>query len=378
MHLLPDSSSVSFGRYIRGFVLGFCIAAIHFTTDTGLHGAVLSTMAPQIAAQFFSTIHTSRSDISKKLCINSYTIPDPKKKKSLSSSEKDQHTTKNSDKKEEEQRTASASIIPRQTLKSRCPETGLCTLNQYFDEVVVLTLPRRTRQLTRTRKQMDQLNVTHTEFVGLDKLSAVAQSIWASYIRDRVVQDLGYDTISELCVGLGWLAILDHIVNSGNERTLVLEDDVVFHREFPTEFDRRTRIIQEDWLLFFLGSSQHMWHDEGAIFPETDAPEYYNVRDTWGAFAVGVSREAAIRMLEKHRKLDCRIDICTTQVITKKHSDRCFAAYPHIAVPDVRFSDLRKGSDLLEYAKFHRWSVEMFNFDNGYKNPDRSDEIIEG
>jgi hypothetical protein len=374
MKLLPDSTSVSFGRYVRGFVLGFCIAAIHFTTETGLHGAVLSTMAPQMAAQFFSTVQTNRVDMGKRLCINSYTIPDPKMKKSSVTIDKEQRPAKTNEKKTDD-RSVSASPIARTALKSRCPETGLCTLNQYFDEVVVLTLPRRTRQLTRTRKQMDQLNVSHTEFVGLDKLSAVAQSIWASYIRDRVVQDLGYDTISELCVGLGWLAILDHIVNSGNERTLVLEDDVVFHREFPTEFDRRTKIIQEDWLLFFLGSSQHMWHDEGAIFPETDAPEYYNVRDTWGAFAVGVSREAAIRMLEKHRKLDCRIDICTTQVITKKHSDRCFAAYPHIAVPDVRFSDLRKGSDLAEYAKFHRWSVEMFNFDNGYKNPDRNDEF---
>jgi len=252
-----------------------------------------------------------------------------------------------------------------------CPETGLCRLTDVFDEVVVLTLPRRERQLQRLRSQLRELGVPHVEVEGFDKLTAAAQAAWAFYTRDRVVVDLGYDSLGELCVGFGWLAILERIVNRGNARTLVLEDDAVFHREFPAEFDRRARLVPADWLLFYLGATQTLWGQDGAQWPpENEVPEYYKIVNAWGAFAVGVSHEAAVGMLAQHRKFDCRIDICTLPFVTKKNVGRCVAAYPHIVIADVRFSDLRGASgDISGFARTCRWSLEMFDLDRGYERP---------
>jgi len=252
-----------------------------------------------------------------------------------------------------------------------CPETGLCRLTDVFDEIVVLTVPRRERQLRRLRSQLRELGAPHVEVEGFDKLTAAAQAAWAFYTRDRVVVDLGYDSLGELCVGFGWLAILERIVNRGNARTLVLEDDAVFHREFDREFDRKARSVPDDWLLFYLGATQTLWGSDGAQWPpENEVPEYYKLVNAWGAFAVGVSREAAVEMLAQHRKFDCRIDICTLPFVTKKNVGRCFAAYPHIVIADVRFSDLRGASgDIADFAKTCRWSLEMFELDKGYERP---------
>jgi hypothetical protein len=252
-----------------------------------------------------------------------------------------------------------------------CPETGLCRLTDVFDEIVVLTVPRRERQLRRLRSQLRELGAPHVEVEGFDKLTAAAQAAWAFYTRDRVVVDLGYDSLGELCVGFGWLAILERIVNRGNARTLVLEDDAVFHREFDREFDRKARSVPDDWLLFYLGATQTLWGSDGAQWPpESEVPEYYKLVNAWGAFAVGVSREAAVEMLAQHRKFDCRIDICTLPFVTKKNVGRCFAAYPHIVIADVRFSDLRGASgDIADFAKTCRWSLEMFDLDKGYERP---------
>jgi hypothetical protein len=252
-----------------------------------------------------------------------------------------------------------------------CPATGLCRLTDVFDEVVVLTLPRRERQLRRLRSQLRELGVPHVEVEGFDKLTAAAQAAWAFYIRDRVVVDLGYDSLGELCVGFGWLAILERIVNRGSARTLVLEDDAIFHREFDREFDRKARAVPQDWLLFYLGATQTLWGEDGAQWPPADeVPEYYKLVNAWGAFAVGVSHEAAVEMLAQHRKFDCRIDICTLPFVTKKNVGRCVAAYPHIVIADVRFSDLRGASgDIAGFAKTCRWSLEMFDLDKGYERP---------
>ena len=173
-------------------------------------------------------------------------------------------------------------------------------------------------------------------------------------------------SLGELCVGLGWLAILEHNVNSGAQTTLVLEDDAVFQSNFPAAFDRRARLIPKDWLLFYLGATQMLWGQDGVQWPGDEVPEYYKIINAWGAFAVGVSRRAAIEMLAQHRRLDCRIDICTLPFLTKRNVGQCFAAYPHLVIADTRFSDLRGGSDPKQFAKECRWNLGMFDLDNGF------------
>lgn len=62
-------------------------------------------------------------------------------------------------------------------------------------------------------------------------------------------------------MGLGWLSVLEHIVASGAQRALVLEDDVVFHSNFLVEFDRRIRKLPKDWRILYLGATQYnLWN----------------------------------------------------------------------------------------------------------------------
>lgn len=244
------------------------------------------------------------------------------------------------------------------------PSPALCKLSDVFDEIVVLTLPRRTRQFTRFMNQMAALNETVTVIHGVDIKTRVVQSMWDSF----KYQKNGYDTIGELAVGFGWLSVLEHVVNIEAERAVVFEDDAIFHLNFPEEFDRRIRKIPNDWNIFYLGSTQfQLWNGEQVEWPpNVEVPDYYIPIYTWGAFAIGFNRAMALSMLAQHAKMDCRIDICTFPNELRRQRGKNYAAYPHIVIADVRYSDLRAGGNIENFAKECRWNLATFDLDNGY------------
>lgn len=71
-------------------------------------------------------------------------------------------------------------------------------------------------------------------------------------------------------------------------------------------------------------------------------------------------------MLAEQKKIEGRIDTITLPVELRKQRGHAFAAYPHIAIADVRYSDLRTGGDIEPFAKECRWNLAMFDLDNGY------------
>jgi hypothetical protein len=258
------------------------------------------------------------------------------------------------------------------------PLPALCRLSDVFDEIVVLTLPRRVRQFSRFQRQMAALGENYTVVHGYDVKTVAFQSAWDKFVN----KGNGYDTVGEFAVGLGWLTVLEHINDVQANHAIVFEDDVVFHSNFPEEFDKRIRMLPSDWAIFYLGSTQfELWDTNSVDWPAgIDVPDYYHPVYTWGAFAVGFNADMARRMFDTQRRLECRIDICTlpNELRRTREKHRNYAAYPHIAVADVRYSDLRAGADMAYFAKECRWNLAMFDLDNGYTGGGRRRRLRDG
>lgn len=129
----------SFARAVKGFILGVMVAAI-VLPRIGTHVSPLSFyMGGGIpAAQLETTKSVSAFDSAK--CAIHYEIP--------SGTEG-----------------VNSSIAGR---AQGCPAEGLCRLRHVFDEIVVLTLPRRVRQWSRLQRQMAALEENYTVIHGFD------------------------------------------------------------------------------------------------------------------------------------------------------------------------------------------------------------------
>ncbi|ELR17234.1 LPS glycosyltransferase subfamily protein [Acanthamoeba castellanii str. Neff] len=182
-----------------------------------------------------------------------------------------------------------------------CPPeaTGrLCRLEDVFDEILLISLPRATDRLARARRQLRELGVPYTLVHAVDaRLMAGSAHLAKVIMKDPVDQHPGV-----LGLYLTHLGLMDYVTRSaGLERVLILEDDVTFCADFPRAFDARMRRMPSDWRMLWLGALVF----EATYYKDAQALDHFidaglarpaSIATTW---AVALHREAAALMTEK-------------------------------------------------------------------------------
>lgn len=242
-------------------------------------------------------------------------------------------------------------------------------INHYFDKIFVLYLKRRDNKAL---KELKKHNITnYTLFEGIDaKESINCNNEWNSYqklqpLKEEIHALNGKKRRAIASVG-SW-SILKSMYNmlveakeKNYNRILVLQDDVIFHKNFVQEFRKKLKYIREDWKLLYLGASQHVW-DNIEIINET----FYNARgSTDGAFAVGIHCSVYDALMKNILKFLLPFDSGPLWEVQRMFSDYCFVLYENIIIADVRISDLRYSRDIENFSKMFRWNLDNFNIDD--------------
>jgi GR25 family glycosyltransferase involved in LPS biosynthesis len=200
-----------------------------------------------------------------------------------------------------------AGDVSRQRRAPGCPPEGtLCRLEDVFDEIFVISLPRATDRLARVRAQLAALGVPYTLVHALEgKLMAGAH-----HLAKLVMNNLPDQHPGVFALYLTHLGILDYVTRSaGLERVLILEDDVTFCADFPRAFDARMRRMPSDWRMLWLGGL--VWQ---ATYQNAEALDHFVdvgfARPTRmsTAFALGLRRESVAFVAEQMITLGEAID----------------------------------------------------------------------
>jgi hypothetical protein len=181
-----------------------------------------------------------------------------------------------------------------------CPPeaTGrLCRLEDVFDEIFLISMPRATVRLARVRAQLRALGVPYTLVHAVDgRLMGGSAELVKIIMADPSEQHPGV-----LGLFLTHLGILDYVGRSpGLERVLILEDDVTFCADFPRAFDARMRRMPSDWRLLWLGALVFTptYQNAEALDHFVDVGFARPTRIST-VFALGLQREAAAFALEQ-------------------------------------------------------------------------------
>ena len=144
----------------------------------------------------------------------------------------------------------------------------------------------------RIRNQLRALGARYTLVHAFDKRSASMQALSENVLSTQRKAGV-------LALYKTQLAVFDYIVASPFERFLILEDDVLLHRNFPVAFDAGIRRIPTDWRVLFLGANtrtntRNSTWAAGGWWPETFASiGFYRPRNVWSSWAIAVHRDAA-------------------------------------------------------------------------------------
>jgi glycosyl transferase, family 25 len=133
-------------------------------------------------------------------------------------------------------------------------------LNQSFDKIFVITLPRAHERHRLIERELSGVNFEF--FYGVDKLEfsvedAITQGVYSP--KRTKAENRYYPELSLGQVACSWshLKIYQDIIAKGYEKVLIFEDDAVVIRENIGELQNIMSELPSDWELLYLGYRKH-------------------------------------------------------------------------------------------------------------------------
>jgi GR25 family glycosyltransferase involved in LPS biosynthesis len=268
----------------------------------------------------------------------------------------------------------------------------LIQINQVFEKVLVLNLDRRPDRMAAIEAQLRGFGIDFERFDAIDGQRPEIARQWQAYARQPFVRlpaghrpvtsyrefYLDYDsdrarvtffeetyqrkalaTPGAWGLLLSMTAIVERALDECWESLLVFEDDVLFHKETTTLFDRFVAQAPPHWLVLQLGAMQLHWESDWISWHSSNL---YRCRgSSIGAHAYGIRREAFALLREHCHARSLPFDLGALHTVKRRYADRCFTMMPNLAIQDAADSDIGMSTIFFQQARkttnVYRWHL---------------------
>jgi GR25 family glycosyltransferase involved in LPS biosynthesis len=240
-------------------------------------------------------------------------------------------------------------------------------INYYFDKIYVLNLDRRPDRMENMVRRLARWGIhNYVRFPAIDGVQSPHWEEWRHYMHSKwiPIEKIKYKR-KAICSAGSWaiLKAMYHMINdaknNGYKRILVLQDDILFHKNFKAEFAKIPSYIPDTWKLLYLGATQHCWNNI------IKSHKYYHPCGTAdGAFAVGIHGDLYDELISEIIKFEMPVDSGALRNLQKRYLYNSYVIYPNIMIADIRDSDLRGSRDLENFGKRFGWDSSLYEIDD--------------
>ena len=248
----------------------------------------------------------------------------------------------------------------------------MATPNQYFDQIYLINLPRRSDKLSKV-------------LLGLDRFKVMVKIVAA----EDGYHPKNYYSRGKLPAGaygyvLTWKKIVRHAINHNYKRILVLDDDVILHGNFTQLFSQFTEYLENNnWKLWLLGATQHVQrppliqirnqsnndnnndnnNNNNNNINDNNLPAYRPLR-TDGSFAVAINHTIFDQLTDQLLLKDLYFDSDILRYFYQTYPNACYVSFPNLMIADVSDSDIRKKRSQVELSKKVGWNLPQYHWPN--------------
>jgi GR25 family glycosyltransferase involved in LPS biosynthesis len=184
-------------------------------------------------------------------------------------------------------------------------------INEYFDEVVVINLDRRTDRMEKLIPQLEELRITYERFSAVDG------------------KEVGIDPIVA-----GTMSHVAVMKKYKGKKILILEDDALFVEDFNFKFEEVMQTLPENSDIFYLGAL--VPKDTGKVTPVNK--HWGKQVFTTGTQAYSIRPDMMDYFIEKLDGYEWYIDI-GLRVFAEPYN--AYIAQPNLVTQFPSYSDLR-------------------------------------
>jgi GR25 family glycosyltransferase involved in LPS biosynthesis len=230
-------------------------------------------------------------------------------------------------------------------------------INKYFDRIYVINLRRRQNKLAEITQKLKRLNISAEIIEAVDGYKTPHIDEYEVYKNIPLSPD--YASPEEIKLNRKLIyspgvwghlksnrLILQDALAEGYQKILILEDDVLFMKNFHHEFENFTGIISgKNWKFLYLGATQASWDIPGCIsYPDKSVKTYqpgqpfYHPVSTVGSFALAIHYSQFKSIISKIDEMNCPFD-WIYKLSFKQLSEQSFVAQPNLIIADNAESD---------------------------------------
>ena len=267
-------------------------------------------------------------------------------------------------------------------------------INDFFERVEVINLDRREDRLKAIDVQAIHLGIQFyrrkahdgrdpeisSEFEKLDPFRYVEHAPEkvpklpdeTEHNHEIRLRAEGLNTSSPLLGSPGALALLKSTqsilvdaIADGVETLLILEDDVVFHKDTLRNFDAIVGKLPLNWKILQLGTMRYGWSKKRTSYYSKNLLRQGR---SIGSHAVGLRREVFGEFLELISRYDSAQDIGALSTLCSRHFNNSFVTIPQICIQGTLETDIQTSSNAGSTHSFER-DVKLRWKRTSYLNP---------
>jgi hypothetical protein len=242
-----------------------------------------------------------------------------------------------------------------------------------FDDIFILNLDRDREKLAHVTAMLEAHKVPASRFPAIDGNSAEFDEEWEDYAAaeptlptERYTGNL----LIESRGAWGYLKTMQSLLQSAKKRDLhqilILEDDVMLHRDFTNLFAAVWAEVPEDWKLVYLGRASA---DPSKITPFSTHLFHPGAMAN-GSYAIAVHSSVFDQALASISRFDWPFDAGALREIDASYPTQVFASDPPLVLADVSQSAIRPGRSMEDHATKHGWDLADYESPLGADSTD--------
>lgn len=245
-------------------------------------------------------------------------------------------------------------------------------LNYYFDHIYVLNLDRRPDRMKHMEKYLKKNGLFNwSRFSALDGKENPHYREWQNYKQQKMTSKERMRFQRKAIASAGSWAILKSMylmlkdaIKKGYNNILVLQDDLLFHKDFVNRFLKIPNMVPNNWKLLYLGATQHNWSNTQN---GRNSHYYFPMGTADGAFAVAIDKSIFQQLIDQIIKFDMPFDSGALKTLQRAYPYQSIVLQPNLLIADVRDSDLRNSRNIDHYGQKFRWNLKLYDIPkNGF------------
>ena len=212
-------------------------------------------------------------------------------------------------------------------------------INEKFDKVVCISLVNRVDKRTKTELKFRELGID-VEWFGAVEYGFASQIVEALRPTQNDFPRFNTKHPNEFGAAMSHYTVIKGAFQTGVEKLFVFEDDVMFRKDFNTQFEKYYKALPENWDMFMLYSFMYKLQPQNIRVNARWIKSY----DAWSLMAYGMNRKAMERYIKDQDKMFQIADRASFKMQGKDLN--IYSAVPTLCIPNQKLGSNIRGENM--------------------------------